>query len=221
LLGCHVRGSLAALPVGGDNSLMEQVKPTKQRLIEAGLRLLLEHGYNSLGIQALLNATGLPKGSFYHHFKDKQDFALQVTDAYITGVHGVLDACLMDTRKPPLARVRSFFEFVMQKYRDEGYLGCLMGGLGQELSGTSDVFRQKIEWCFLSISERIASCFEEAKARGDIPSTSDPKQMADLLVDCWEGAALRSRLRKNPLSLTNMLDFYIQSWSINDRPRQP
>jgi TetR/AcrR family transcriptional repressor of nem operon len=95
-----------------------------------------------------------------------------------------------------------------------------MGGLGQELSGTSDVFRQKIEWCFLSISERIASCFEEAKARGDIPATSDPKQMADLLVDCWEGAALRSRLRKDPLSLTNMLDFYIQSWSINERPRK-
>ena len=92
------------------------------------------------------------------------------------------------------------------------------GRLGQELSGTSDVFRQKIEWCFLSISERIASCFEEAKARGDIPATSDPKQMADLLVDCWEGAALRSRLRKDPLSLTNMLDFYIQSWSINERP---
>jgi TetR/AcrR family transcriptional repressor of nem operon len=44
--------------------------------------------------------------------------------------------------------------------------------------------------------------------------------MADLLVDCWEGAALRSRLRKDPLSLTNMLDFYIQSWSINEHPRK-
>jgi TetR/AcrR family transcriptional repressor of nem operon len=215
-----VRGILASEPVGDENEAMELVKPTKQRLIDAGLRLLLEHGYNSLGIQALLDATELPKGSFYHHFKDKQDFALQVIDAYITEVHGVLDACLIDTRHPPLARVRNFFEIVMQKYRDEGYLGCLMGGLGQELSGTSEVFRQKIEWCFLSISERIASCFEEAKAKGDIPATSDPKQMADLLVDCWEGAALRSRLRKDPLSLTNMLDFYIQSWSINERPRK-
>ena len=167
-----MRGTLASKPVGDDNQAMETVKPTKQRLIDAGLKLLLEHGYNSLGIQAILDATELPKGSFYHHFKDKQDFALQVIDAYITEVHGVLDACLTDTRYPPLARVRNFFEIVMQKYREEGYLGCLMGGLGQELSGTSDVFRQKIEWCFLSISERIASCFEEAKARGDIPVTS-------------------------------------------------
>jgi hypothetical protein len=31
--------------------------PTKQRLIEAGLPMLLEHGYNDLGIQALLQVS--------------------------------------------------------------------------------------------------------------------------------------------------------------------
>jgi TetR/AcrR family transcriptional repressor of nem operon len=35
--------------------------------------------------------------------------------------------------------------------------------------------------------------------------------MASLLVDCWEGAALRSRLRKSPSPLTAMLDFFFQS----------
>ena len=69
---------------------------TKQRLIDAGLRMLLEHGYNSLGIQALLTETKTPKGSFYHHFKDKEDFALKVIDAYIAEVHAGLDACLQD-----------------------------------------------------------------------------------------------------------------------------
>ncbi|MGZ5433171.1 MAG: TetR/AcrR family transcriptional regulator, partial [Thermoanaerobaculia bacterium] len=43
--------------------------PTKQRLLDAGLNMLLEHGYNDLGIQAVLDATRTPKGSFYHHFK--------------------------------------------------------------------------------------------------------------------------------------------------------
>jgi TetR/AcrR family transcriptional repressor of nem operon len=35
--------------------------------------------------------------------------------------------------------------------------------------------------------------------------------MASLLVDCWEGAALRSRLRGKAAPLTTMLDFYFQS----------
>ena len=78
---------------------MEAMHPTKQRLLDAGLAMLLEHGYNDLGIQALLEATGTPKGSFYHHFKDKEDFALQVVDQYMHGVHAGLDGCLGDTSR--------------------------------------------------------------------------------------------------------------------------
>jgi TetR/AcrR family transcriptional repressor of nem operon len=186
---------------------------TKQRLIEAGLRMLLEQGYNNLGIQALLDATGIPKGSFYHHFADKEDFALQVIDAYMSQVHAGLDACLLDKKRPPLARVRRFFELTQQAYREQGYMGCLLGGLGQELSGVSEAFRRKIESCFSAIAERMAKCLEEARQNGEIPAKCNVRQLADLVVDCWEGAALRSRLRRNPASLTAMLDFYIRSVS--------
>lgn len=184
---------------------------TKQRLLEAGLTMLLEHGYNDLGIQAILAATGTPKGSFYHHFRDKEDFALQVIDQYMGQVHGGLDLCLEDESRTPLQRVRRFFEMTQKSYKKDGYLGCLLGGLGQELSGVSDVFRRKIEGCFSQIAGRIAVCLEKAREKGDIPADSNPRRMASLLVDCWEGAALRSRLRGNPAPLTAMLDFYFQS----------
>lgn len=183
---------------------------TKQRLLEAGLPMLLERGYYDLGILDVLQATGTPKGSFYHHFRSKEDFALQVIDLYMKAVHEGLDACLKDETRPPLERVRRFFELSRDKYRDEGYLGCLLGGLGQELSGVNEVFRNKVEWCFAEIARRISSCLAEARRRGDLPSDTDPGSMADLLVDCWEGAALRSRLRRNPAPLEAMLDFYFQ-----------
>jgi TetR/AcrR family transcriptional repressor of nem operon len=90
-------------------------------------------------------------------------------------------------------------------------MGCLLGGLGQELSGISDIFRRKIEECFSEIAARIASCLQEAQRVGDIPADADTRRMADLLVNCWEGAALRSRLRSDPTPLKPMLDFYFQS----------
>ena len=192
-------------------TVMQQTHATKQRLLDAGMAMLLKHGYHDLGIQALLAATATPKGSFYHHFRDKEDFALQVIDQYMRQVHAGLDACLGDSSLPPLQRVRRFFETVQQSYRREGYMGCLLGGLGQELSGVSEVFRQKVEGCFSEIAARIAKCLEDARKRGDIPPQSNPKRMASLLVDCWEGAALRSRLRGNPAPLGAMLDFYFQS----------
>ena len=185
--------------------------PTKQRLLDAGLAMLLEHGYNDLGIQALLAATDTPKGSFYHHFKDKEDFALGVIDQYMQKVHAGLDACLEDKSRPPLERVRRFFELTQQSYRKEGYMGCLLGGLGQELSGISEVFRGKIAGCFAAIGQRLAVCLEKARKEGDLPANSDARKMASLLVDCWEGAALRSRLQGNATPLTAMLDFYFRS----------
>jgi len=190
---------------------MQMTHPTKQRLLDTGLAMLLEHGYNDLGIQALLAATGTPKGSFYHHFRDKEDFALAVIDQYMQNVHAALDTCLEDKGRRPLERVRRFFELTQQSYRKQGYMGCLLGGLGQELSGVSDVFRRKIAGCFSAIAERLAICLEKARKEGDLAADSDTRRMASLLVDCWEGAALRSRLQGNAAPLTAMLDFYFQS----------
>ncbi|MEP7380572.1 MAG: TetR family transcriptional regulator C-terminal domain-containing protein [Gemmatimonadota bacterium] len=189
----------------------DSVHPTKQRLIDVGMPMLLQHGYHDLGMQALLQAASIPKGSFYHHFEDKEDFALQVIDAYMRQVHLALDASLADPGRAPLDRVRNFFELVRESYRQEGYMGCLLGGLGQELSGVSEVFRQKVERCFSEIAARLAGCLEEARDCGDIPADSDPARMAGLLVDCWEGAALRSRLVGNAEPLSAMLDFYFRS----------
>lgn len=184
---------------------------TPQRLLEQGMAMLLKRGYNDLGVAALLDATQIPKGSFYHHFSSKEDFALQVIDLYMTQVHQGLDHFLGDKSVPPLKRVRGFFEGTVQKYRGEGYLGCLLGGLGQELSGVSENFRLKVEECFNAIAGRIAVVLQEAIDDGDLAKGTDPQKMAELLVNCWEGAALRMRLRRDPAPLMEMLDFYFRT----------
>jgi TetR/AcrR family transcriptional repressor of nem operon len=188
-------------------------KDTKQVLLEEGIKMLLLHGYHDVGIAAVLEATGIPKGSFYHHFSSKEDFALQVIDLYMKEVHAGLDECLGDERLPPLDRVRRFFELTEGKYRGDGYLGCLLGGLGQELSGVSEVFRRKVEWCFSEIVRRIAACLKEAVRRGELARGTDTTAMADLLINCWEGAALRTRLRRDPAPLRDMLNFYFKAFS--------
>ena len=97
---------------------MEQTHATKQGLLDAGIAMLLRHGYHDLGLQALLEQTETPKGSFYHHFRDKEDFALQVIDEYMKHVHAGLDACLGDETLPPLARVRRFPVGIVLRYEE-------------------------------------------------------------------------------------------------------
>ena len=187
---------------------MSDMHETKQRLIVAGLGLMLRRGYNAVGVQELLALTGVPKGSFYHHFASKEDFALHAIDAYQENVHAMLRATLTNPTRAPLNRIRDFFNGVRAAYAAEGYLGCFLGALGQELAGASDVFRRKIDGCLAQISGSIRICLDEARTKGDISATTDTTGMADLLVNAWEGAALRSRLARNARPLEAVLDFY-------------
>ena len=178
----------------------ESVHVTKRRLLEVGLSTLLERGYNATGIQDLLVATSVPKGSFYHHFASKEDFALQVVDRYLGEVHGLLEQALGDVDRAPLERVRSFFERLQALYASQGYLGSLLGLLGQELA-MNTAFRRRIEAAFDGIARRLADTLDEARRRGDLPAEADPVQAANLMLDCWEGAAARSRLLRSPAPL--------------------
>lgn len=181
---------------------------TKERLLDEGLAMLLERGFNDLGIQALLDRTGVPRGSFYHHFPSKEEMALQAVDRYVSLGHQLLEVTLAPDGRPPPHRVRGFFERMRELYASQGYLGCLLGALGQELSGSNEVFRIKIEACVASIAGRIAVCLEEARQGGDLPAEVDPRRFADALVNAWEGAALRCRLLRSPAPLNGFLDFY-------------
>lgn len=184
---------------------------SKDRLVQTGMAMLLRGGYHHLGIQDVLDATHLPKGSFYHHFESKADFALAVIDRYMEAVHDGLDTFLGDQTVPPLQRIRNFFEATRESYKGEGYLGCLLGGLGQELSGVDETFRARIEACISGIADKIEVCLRIAITRGEASAHANPRQLAALLVNCWEGAALRTRLLRDPAPLGAMLDFYFQS----------
>ena len=184
----------------------EALHVTKRRLLDAGLATFLERGYNATGIQDLLVATSVPKGSFYHHFASKEDFALQVVDRYVAEVHALLEQSLAESDRAPLERVRLFFDRLLAFYASQGYLGSLLGLLGQELAVASTAFRRRIEEAFDAIARRLTEVLEEARARGDLPADSDLVHTATFMMNAWEGAALRSRLARNAAPLESALE---------------
>ena len=54
---------------------------TRDKLIDTGAELITQQGYNATGINAVLNACGVPKGSFYPYFSSKEDFGLAVIES--------------------------------------------------------------------------------------------------------------------------------------------
>lgn len=52
------------------------------RFIETAMKLFAEKGYHATSIQDLVEAWGISKGAFYHHFASKEELLLEVLRYY-------------------------------------------------------------------------------------------------------------------------------------------
>ena len=74
---------------------------TRTLLLEAGTEIMLEKGYTNTGIQEVLLKAGVPKGSFYHYFASKEEFALAIIESFDTAYVGKLVKVLRNARRSP------------------------------------------------------------------------------------------------------------------------
>ena len=58
---------------------------TRQAILEAGTKLFIERGFNGCSVQDVTGGAGVPKGSFYNHFKSKETLATEILIAYGQG----------------------------------------------------------------------------------------------------------------------------------------
>jgi TetR/AcrR family transcriptional repressor of nem operon len=57
---------------------MDDSQSTRERIIEVAERLLFQRGFSGTSLNDVMNAAGLSKGAFFHHFKNKQELAFAV-----------------------------------------------------------------------------------------------------------------------------------------------
>jgi len=173
-------------------------RTTKDAIIETGARLMLEKGYNNTGLQEVLKEARVPKGSFYHYFASKEDFGLAIVDRYARESEDFLAFHLDNRDLPPLDRLRAFFEAAARRHDEQAcWGGCLLGNFGQELSDQNQDFRERVASALDDWRVRFAACLEEAVERGELRGDVDPDDLADFVLNSWEGAILRMKVSKS------------------------
>jgi TetR/AcrR family transcriptional repressor of nem operon len=182
---------------------------TKQTLLETGLKLIFRQGYNHTGLNEVLEAAAVPKGSFYYYFNSKEDFALQVFEQFAGMSQNRLKQYLTDETLDPLSRLRAYFEWYTSYLESiECSMGCLAGNLGQELADQNETFRLKVDDVMNLWSNDIADCFKAAQQAGQIDPSLDADELAAFCYNSWQGAMLRMKVTKSlaPVQLfTDML----------------
>jgi TetR/AcrR family transcriptional repressor of nem operon len=163
-------------------------------LLDAGKKIFLERGYNQSGIEAIVQAVGVPKGSFYYYFDSKEAFGVQVLNRFAECLNADLDQYLNDPSRTPLERLKRLVDdrctrLEMQQCRN----GCLIGNLSQEMADQSEVFRARLDEIFRGWVGRYAQCLREAQEAGEIPDHLDVEELAEFWLNGWQGAILRAK----------------------------
>ena len=175
---------------------------TRQHILETGHRIMVGKGFASVGLNEILTAAGVPKGSFYHYFASKEAFGLALIDGYGEFFARKLDRHLRNPALSPLQRLHAFVQDAQSGMARFAYRrGCLIGNLGQEMAALPESFRTRLIATFEDWQRRVAACLVEAQASGQLAMDVDTQRVAAFFWIGWEGAVLRAKLEQGPAPL--------------------
>jgi TetR/AcrR family transcriptional repressor of nem operon len=179
---------------------------TKEKLIQAGLKTLLEKGFNGVGVQEITEVAGVPKGSFYNHFESKDALGVEIVERY--GAGSTRRAVLTDKTIRPLDRLRTHFAalndmFIASKFAR----GCLLGNFSAELANQSPAVRDSLAQLFKTWTRDLEVAISDAQAEGSIRSKTRAGDLAAFLLDAYEGTLLRARVERSRAPFDRFMTF--------------
>jgi TetR/AcrR family transcriptional repressor of nem operon len=188
----------------------------REKIVAAAAERFHALGYNACGVQEIVDAAGVPKGSFYNYFKAKELLAREVLNNYWAGAG--LDI-LGDRSIAPLERLRRHFQHIASRYKKFGFEnGCLVPKFMHEVSDSTpllrtDLRRQVARWTAL-----IAEAVREGQADRTISNSVDAETIARFLIESWGGVtgAMKLAASRAPID-----DFFSVAFGTLLQPSAP
>jgi len=192
-----------------------QKTEVRTELLQTGLRLFGENGFNGTGIKEIVDEVGVPKGSFYNYFKSKEEYTVEIIQFYSDNLSILWDDFLKSGPKEPFEALRYSFEMVISHLeQSELRMGCLIGNLAAEISETSDLCRQKMHQAATVWKDRVSKQISKGQAMGTIRSDISTDALTEFIWNAWEGALLNMKIKNTTVPVKDcislLFDFFLK-----------
>jgi TetR/AcrR family transcriptional repressor of nem operon len=170
----------------------------RRRLLEAGLELVHARGFTASGVKDITDAAGVPKGSFYAYFLSKEALAEEILEHYWSDIETRL-VPILDGDGLAQERITRFFHALADDHEAGDFLlGCFIGKMSLELSGSSEPVRAELLRILDRWDEALTACVRSGQGgSGGVRADLDAEALASLLIEAWEGAALRGKVTRS------------------------
>ena len=185
---------------------------TKEMILAAGHSLIIEKSYNGCGLKEILDTAGVPKGSFYHYFKSKEDFGMALIERASDENSEFMRDIFRDRKFTPLTRIKNFFARIQQYHEEEGIdCQCLIPKLALEQSKLSETMRSALKCSQDSMNAQMAQVISEAQAEKELAGNIPPQKMAAFLFSASHGASIQMQVENSPQPYKDFVDIVFQN----------
>lgn len=173
-------------------------KDNIEDIIDKGTELFRKKEYNNVGINEILKACDIPKGSFYNFFETKEVFAEPVIEKYGNNSLKMIRKALSDHGISPLIRLKDFYAILIDINERDGFnSGCLINNLSSEVGGFNEQISMATNRSFTSWVKEIAKCVKEGQVKGEVIDTMSAEDIAEYLHAGISGAFSRMKVNKD------------------------
>jgi TetR/AcrR family transcriptional repressor of nem operon len=180
---------------------------TKDRIIFESMKLFSMKGFLSTSISDILTASGISKGGFYNHFKNKEElFAYVLTEARRIWRKKTLSG--LDKIDKPIAKAQRLLENYRDKYlMDSADFpgGCIFITLSVELDDQLPHLSSEIHNGFVNLKAMIQRLLDQAKASGELRDDVSTEAVAEIIFSGMLGASVMYGLGKSSVNLNKSI----------------
>jgi TetR/AcrR family transcriptional regulator, transcriptional repressor for nem operon len=179
---------------------------TRQHILDTGYQLIASRGFVGVGLSELLKQAQVPKGSFYHYFKSKEQFGEALIEHYFDNYQQQLHNQFANPEFSAYDRLMNYWQCWMASQADScSSQKCLVVKLSAEVADLSEPMRLALLKGTQIVQGAISDCIQAGIDDGSVKKTS-PDDTAKLLYHLWIGASLMAKLSKTDFGLQQAMD---------------
>lgn len=163
--------------------MSKETPQPRERILDTAYRLFLGQGYNSTGINQIIEEAEVAKASFYQHFKSKEDLCVGVLEKRHQYIEEQSQA-LSGQKRTPKMKILASFDLIALLNEKEDFRGCAFLNILSEIPVDNTKVREVIHSHKSNIRQHFKDLLQNA-------------ELADHIYLLYEGAFVESQLYRD------------------------
>jgi TetR/AcrR family transcriptional repressor of nem operon len=172
-------------------------KSVRQNILDTAQLIVSQKGFSAVGLNEVLKAADVPKGSFYHYFSSKDAFGVALLDDYFDTYLEGMEQIFQLVDRSERHKLLLYWQCWVANQTGQTDAGkCLAVKLGAEVADLSEPMRLALNRGTSRIVKLLALAVARGVADGSLAVAEDPERIALQLYALWLGSSVMAKITR-------------------------